>query len=124
MGLDDLDIYQDWLNVSFDDGSRAALCICEVAHAELRVRLQADDGLNDDEMACAMTAIERAGITPPPFSAYKPVIDLGVLVILALSSSGFMTILLVTLISPWFFASIVPQPAVQEGEQPGGGVPG
>ncbi|MNM83731.1 hypothetical protein D3C81_957990 [compost metagenome] len=24
------------------------------------------------------------------------------------------------LISPWFFASIVPQPAVQEGEQPGG----
>ncbi len=50
---------------------------------------------------------------------------LGVLVILALSSSGFMTILLVTLISPWFFASIVPQPAVQEGEQPrGGAVPG
>jgi len=47
------------------------------------------------------------------------------LVILALSSSGFMTILLVTLISPWFFASIVPQPAVQEGEQlRGGAVPG
>lgn len=59
------------------------------------------------------------------FCAYKPVIDLGVLVILALSSSAFISILLVTLISPWFFAAVVPQPAVQEGEQPGGGaVPG
>lgn len=35
----------------------------EVAHEELRVQLQADDGVNYGEVARAMAAIERAGIT-------------------------------------------------------------
>ncbi|MFS8138458.1 MAG: hypothetical protein ACMG50_10075 [Thermomonas sp.] len=52
------------------------------------------------------------------FSAYKPVIDLGTLVALALFSSGVMTILLVTLISPWFFAAIVPEQRADEREHP------
>ncbi|TIH09201.1 RND family transporter [Pseudomonas leptonychotis] len=42
------------------------------------------------------------------FSDYKPIIDLGGLVALALFISGVMTILVVTLISPWFFAKVVP----------------
>jgi biopolymer transport protein TolR len=35
----------------------------EVVHEELRVQLQADDGVNYGEVARAMAAIERAGIT-------------------------------------------------------------
>jgi predicted RND superfamily exporter protein len=46
------------------------------------------------------------------FSDYKPIIDLGGLVALALFISGVMTILVVTLISPWFFAKVAP--ATQE----------
>ena len=100
------------------------------------IKLLVQQGIHVDEaILTAMHSVGRStvvnvvifsmGFVALLFSAYKPVIDLGVLVILALSSSGFMTILLVTLISPWFFASIVPQPAVQEGEQPGdGAVPG
>lgn len=42
------------------------------------------------------------------FSDFKPIVDLGALVAMALFSSGVMTILLVTLVSPWFFAAIVP----------------
>jgi predicted RND superfamily exporter protein len=40
------------------------------------------------------------------FSDYKPIVDLGMLVALALSTGGVITILLVTLISPWFFAPL------------------
>ena len=35
----------------------------EVVHEELRVQLQADDGVNYGEVARAMAAIERAGIS-------------------------------------------------------------
>ncbi len=88
----------------------------------------------DEAILAAMQGVGRStvvnvvifsmGFVALLFCAYKTDIDLGVLVILALSSSGFISILLVTLISPWFFAAIVPQPAVQEGEQRGGTVPG
>lgn len=98
-------------------------------HLLSRIKMLVQKGIEIDEaILAAMQGVGRStvvnvvifsmGFVALLFSAYKPVIDLGVLVILALSSSGFMTILLVTLISPWFFASIVPQPAVQEGEQP------
>jgi len=105
-------------------------------HLLSRIKMLVQKGAEIDEaILAAMQGVGRStvvnvvifsmGFVALLFSAYKPVIDLGVLVILALSSSGFMTILLVTLISPWFFASIVPQPAVQEGEQPRGeAVPG
>ncbi len=42
------------------------------------------------------------------FSDYKPIIDMGGLVALALFISEVMTILVVTLISPWFFAKVMP----------------
>lgn len=95
------------------------------------IRMLVQKGIEIDEaILAAMQGVGRStvvnvvifsmGFVALLFCAYKPVIDLGVLVILALSSSGFISILLVTLISPWFFAAIVPQPAVQEGEQPGG----
>jgi hypothetical protein len=47
------------------------------------------------------------------FSEFKPIVDLGALVAMALFSSGVMTIILVTLVSPWFFGAIAPvaQPA-------------
>jgi len=105
-------------------------------HLLSRIKMLVQKGIEIDEaILAAMQGVGRStvvnvvifsmGFVALLFSAYKPVIDLGVLVILALSSSGFMTILLVTLISPWFFASIVPQPAVQEGAPLGGGaVPG
>lgn len=100
-------------------------------HLLSRIKMLVQKGIEIDEaILAAMQGVERStvvnvvnfsiGFVALLFSAYKPVIDLGVLVIRALSSSGFMTILLVTLISPWLFASIVSQPAVQEGEQPGG----
>ncbi|MES2818104.1 MAG: MMPL family transporter [Pseudomonadota bacterium] len=40
------------------------------------------------------------------FSDYKPIVDLGALVALALFTSGVMTLLVVTLVSPWFFARV------------------
>ncbi|MEW5755625.1 MAG: MMPL family transporter [Pseudomonadota bacterium] len=43
------------------------------------------------------------------FSAYKPIVDLGALVALALFTSGIMTVLIVTLMAPWFF--VAPQSA-------------
>lgn len=46
------------------------------------------------------------------FSAYKPIVDLGALVALALFTSGIMTVLIVTLIAPWFF--VAPQPATSD----------
>lgn len=46
------------------------------------------------------------------FSDYKPIVDLGALVALALFTSGIMTVLIVTLIAPWFFAA--PQPATSD----------
>ncbi len=107
-----------------------------VVHLLSRIRMLVQKGFEIDEaILAAMQGVGRStvvnvvifsmGFAALLFCAYKPVIDLGVLVILALSSGGFISILLVTLISPWFFAAIVPQPAVQEGEQPGGGaVPG
>jgi len=105
-------------------------------HLLSRIKMLVQKGIEiDAAILTAMQGVGRStvvnvvifsmGFVALLFSAYKPVIDLGVLVILALSSSGVMTILLVTLISPWFFASIVPKPAVQEGEQPSGeNVPG
>ena len=42
------------------------------------------------------------------FSDYKPIVDLGALVALALFTSGIMTVLIVTLIAPWFFAALQP----------------
>ncbi len=100
-------------------------------HLLSRIRMLVQKGIEIDEaILAAMQGVGRStvvnvvifsmGFVALLFCAYKPVIDLGVLVILALSSGGFISILLVTLISPWFFAAIVPQPAVQEGEQPGG----
>ncbi len=106
-----------------------------VVHLLSRIRMLVQKGFEIDEaILAAMQGVGRStvvnvvifsmGFVALLFCAYKTDIDLGVLVILALSSSGFISILLVTLISPWFFAAIVPQPAVQEGEQPGGTVPG
>lgn len=102
-------------------------------HLLSRIRMLVQKGIEIDEVIlAAMQGVGRStavnvvifsmGFVALLFCAYKTVIDLGVLVILALSSSGFISILLVTLISPWFFAAIVPQPAVQEGEQPGVGL--
>jgi hypothetical protein len=46
------------------------------------------------------------------FSDYKPIVDLGALVALSLFISGIMTVLIVTLIAPWFF--VVQQPAARD----------
>lgn len=48
------------------------------------------------------------------FSDYKPIIDLGMLVALALLISGIMTILVITLVAPWFFAAVRPLNAPNE----------
>jgi hypothetical protein len=59
------------------------------------------------------------------FSDFKPIVDLGALVAMALFSSGVMTIVLVTLVSPWFFAAIAPVHApVQALRTEGEAVPG
>lgn len=98
-------------------------------HLLSRIKLLVQQGVHVDEaILTAMHSVGRStvvnvvifsvGFLALLFSAYKPVIDLGTLVALALFSSGVMTILLVTLISPWFFAAIVPEPPVGEREYP------
>jgi predicted RND superfamily exporter protein len=98
-------------------------------HLLSRIKLLVQQGVHVDEaILAAMHSVGRStvvnvvifsvGFLALLFSAYKPVVDLGTLVALALFSSGVMTILLVTLISPWFFAAIVPEPPVGEREYP------
>lgn len=98
-------------------------------HLLSRIKLLVQQGIHVDEaILTAMHGVGRStvvnvtifsvGFLALLFSAYKPVIDLGTLVALALFSSGVMTILLVTLISPWFFAAIVPAPPADDCEQP------
>ncbi len=98
-------------------------------HLLSRIKLLVQEGIHVDEaILTAMHSVGRStggqrwrfsvGFLALLFSAYKPVIDLGTLVALALFSSGVMTILLVTLISPWFFAAIVPEQRGDEREHP------
>ncbi|MBY8948450.1 MMPL family transporter [Pseudomonas sp. SH10-3B] len=98
-------------------------------HLLSRIKLLVQQGIHVDEaILTAMHSVGRStvvnvvifsvGFLALLFSAYKPVIDLGTLVALALFSSGVMTILLVTLISPWFFAAIVPEQRADEREHP------
>ncbi|MBI2381223.1 MAG: MMPL family transporter [Gammaproteobacteria bacterium] len=56
-------------------------------------------------------AIFSTGFLALLFSDYKPIIDLGALVALALFTSGVMTVLVVTLIAPWFFVAPAAEPA-------------
>nr|WP_295481151.1 MMPL family transporter [uncultured Pseudomonas sp.] len=99
-------------------------------HLLSRMKFLIEEGATVDEaLLGAMEGIGRStlvnvaifsgGFMALFFSDYKPIIDLGTLVALALSSSGISTLLLVTLISPWFFATIKPrveQPSALGGE--------
>lgn len=68
----------------------------------------------DDAILQAMHSVGRStivnvtifsvGFLALLFSEFKPIVDLGMLVALALFTSGVMTIVVVTLIAPWFFA--------------------
>ncbi|PWB35474.1 transporter [Pseudomonas sp. SDI] len=89
-------------------------------HLLSRIKFLKEQGMGIDEAILeAMQSVGRStlinvtifsvGFMALFFSDYKPIVDLGVLVALALFSSGITTLLLVTLISPWFFAAIKPQ---------------
>nr|WP_319527319.1 MMPL family transporter [Pseudomonas laurentiana] len=91
-------------------------------HLLSRMKFLVEQGMDiDDAILEAMQSVGRStlvnvvifsvGFMALFFSDYKPIVDLGVLVALALFSSGVTTLLLVTLISPWFFAAIKPQEA-------------
>jgi uncharacterized protein len=88
-------------------------------HLISRIKLFVQQGVEVDEAILrAMHSVGRStiinvvifsvGFLALLFSAYKPIIDLGALVALALLISGVMTVLVVTLISPWFFANLAP----------------
>lgn len=88
-------------------------------HLISRIKLFVQRGLHIDAAILeAMHSVGRStvinvvifsvGFLALLFSDYKPIVDLGGLVALALFISGVMTILVVTLISPWFFAKVVP----------------
>ncbi len=88
-------------------------------HLISRIKLFVQQGVEvDDAILRAMHSVGRStivnvvifsvGFLALLFSAYKPIIDLGALVALALLISGVMTVLVVTLISPWFFAKLAP----------------
>lgn len=98
-------------------------------HLLSRIKLLVLQGVHVDEaILTAMHSVGRStvvnvvifsvGFLALLFSAYKPVVDLGVLVALALFSSGVMTILLVTLIAPWFFAASTPETQAEKPAQP------
>ena len=80
----------------------------------------------DDALLQAMASVGRStivnvtifsvGFLALLFSDFKPVVDLGMLVALALFTSGVMTILVVTLVAPWFFAPLAAERAREEGE--------
>lgn len=91
-------------------------------HLLSRMKFLVEQGMGiDDAILEAMQSVGRStlvnvvifsvGFMALFFSDYKPIVDLGVLVALALFSSGVTTLLLVTLISPWFFAAIKPHGA-------------
>ncbi len=88
-------------------------------HLISRIKLFVQQGVEvDDAILQAMHSVGRStivnvvifsvGFLALLFSAYKPIIDLGALVALALLISGVMTVLVVTLIAPWFFAKLAP----------------
>ncbi|MET1077020.1 MAG: MMPL family transporter [Pseudomonas sp.] len=88
-------------------------------HLLSRIKLLVQQGLHiDAAILQAMHSVGRStvvnvvifsvGFLALLFSNFKPIIDLGALVALALFTSGVMTILVVTLISPWFFAAVEP----------------
>lgn len=100
-----------------------------VVHLLSRIKFLVQQGIYVDKaILTAMRSVGRStvinvvifsiGFLALLFSAYKPVIDLGALVALALFSSGVMTLLLVVLISPWFFAAVVPEPGTDKRDQP------
>jgi len=93
-------------------------------HLLSRIKLFVQQGLHvDDAILRAMHSVGRStiinvvifsvGFLALLFSDFKPIVDLGALVALALFISGVMTILMVTLFAPWFFAPWVPRAAVQ-----------
>lgn len=98
-------------------------------HLISRIKLFVQQGVEVDEAILrAMHSVGRStivnvvifsvGFLALLFSAYKPIIDLGALVALALLISGVMTVLVVTLISPWFFAKLAPA-SESDDEYPG-----
>lgn len=93
-------------------------------HLLSRIRLFVQQGVDvDTAILRAMHSVGRStvvnvvifsvGFLALLFSDFKPVVDLGALVALALFISGVMTILVITLIAPWFFAPIAARAAEQ-----------
>ncbi|GEM_PF-684210 len=87
-------------------------------HLLSRIKLLVQEGMDvDPAILQAMHSVGRStvvnvvifsvGFLALLFSDFKPIVDLGALVALALFTSGVMTVLVVTLISPWFFGAIV-----------------
>lgn len=84
------------------------------AHLLLRIRLYVDAGESvDPAVLKAVRYVGRSiavnvvvfsvGFMALMFSDYKPIVDLGALVALALLLSGLMTLLLIPVAAPWFF---------------------
>lgn len=93
-------------------------------HLLSRIKLLVQQGVYVDEAILqAMHSVGRStivnvvifsvGFLALLFSDFKPIVDLGALVALALFTSGVMTILVVVLVAPWFFAPWAPKAAVQ-----------
>lgn len=87
-------------------------------HLLSRIKLLMQQGMDvDPAILQAMHSVGRStvvnvvifsvGFLALLFSDFKPIVDLGALVALALFTSGVMTVLVVALISPWFFGAIV-----------------
>jgi uncharacterized protein len=85
------------------------------AHLLLRVRLYVRQGQHvDAALLQAVRYVGRSiavnvvvfsvGFMSLLFSDYKPIVDLGALVALALFISGLMTLVVIVLAAPWFFA--------------------
>lgn len=104
-------------------------------HLLSRIRLFVQQGVDiDSAILRSMHSVGRStvvnvvifsvGFLALLFSDFKPVVDLGALVALALLVSGVMTILVITLTAPWFFTPIAARAAsASMAHEPGGVVP-
>jgi len=95
-------------------------------HYILRIKMALESGLGiNDALEAAMSVSGRAimanvfvfsiGFIALLFSDFKPLVDLGTLVGLSLFISGIMSLFIVTLFAPWFFAEIIKKYADQHG---------